>query len=199
MSNNYTNLINWGKSLVAAMGGANYSFTITRPPYTSGDNSGTVVATGAKIHCEPSGPNWAQDKIPDAEFYEVCANPSLFQNGDIFNSNSDIPIVTVFSSAEGQEFLAIKTDKTCRIEDIGVSWTGLKFDYMNSTSAGPDDFYREPTSFNSSTRRIIMYGVPGIIEGMKLIDEDSDWIWDISKVDYKFNLMVLFVEQPNRT
>lgn len=201
MSNNYTNLINWGKSLVAAMGGANYSFTITRPPYTSGDNSGTVVAIGVKAHVEPSGPNWAQDKIPDAEFYEVCANPSLFQNGDIFNSNSDIPIVTVFSSAEGQEFLAIKTDKTCRIEDasLEILYSNLQFDFMNSTSAGPDEFYQDQTSLNVAVRRAIMYAIPGLPEGMSLIDEETGWRWRISKIDYKMSLMVLFLDQPNRT
>ncbi len=197
-NNPYLNIINFYKGIVGPMAAGDYTMTVIRPPYTEGSNAGTVVASGA-IQCEPSGPNWAQDKIPDAEFYTVCGDPSLFQSGDVLDSGANIPVVTVFSDADGQEFLAMKTDKTCRIEDIGRSWSDLKFDYMNSTSGGPDEYYTEQTSLNNPVRRVIMYGVPGITEAMKFVDEDSGWIWDIAKVDYKFSLLVLYLDQSNRT
>ena len=106
--NPYNSLIEYYKTVVAGMAGANYSWTVTRPPYTTGSNTGTVIATGLSLFVEPAGPNWAQDKIPDAEFYSVCGDHSQFRSGDILNSGSDIPLVTVFSDADSQEFLAIK-------------------------------------------------------------------------------------------
>lgn len=190
--------IEYWKSRIANIAGANYSFSVIRPPYAVGDNTGTVVATGLSMFVEPAGPNWAQDKIPDAEFYTVCGDHSQFRSGDILDSGADIPLVTVFSDADSQEFLAIKTDKPCHIEDMGSPlFTGLHFDYMNSTSAGPDE-YQELTAQNNPVRRAILYGISGITEGMKFWDDSSGWVWEVSKVDYKFSLCVLFLENSNR-
>lgn len=197
--NPYTDLINQYKSVVAGMAGASYSFTIKRIPYTTGDNSGTVVATGVAAHVEPAGPNWAQDKIPDAEFFEVCTDPSLFQEGDLFDSGADIPKVTIFSCAEGQEFLAIKTDKLCTIKDIGREWQNVPFDYMNSTSAGPDEYRDENTSLNVATRRVVMYQIPEVTEAMQFFDNSTGVLWDIGKVDFKAHVMELFLDEQNRT
>ncbi len=199
MSNPWNSSIEYWKSRIANIAGANYSFSVIRPPYTTGSNVGTIVATGVAAHIEPAGPNWAQDKIPDAEFYEVCANPSLFQEGDVFDCGSNIPVVTIFSCADSQEFLAIKTDKTCTIKDIGRQWSNLRFDYMNSTSAGPDEFRDDNTALNNPVRRIIMYAIPEITEGMKLFDDSTGMIWDISRVDFKFSLMTIFLDMVNRT
>ena len=199
--NPYNAAIEYWKAQLGYIAGANYSYTISRPPYTTGSNTGTVVATGAKLFVEPAGPNWAQDKIPDAEFYSVCGDHSLFQSGDLIDSGADIPLVTVFSDADSQEFLAIKTDKTCTLEDssIELSYQNLKFDYMNSTSAGPDEFYQDQTSLNVAVRRVIMYGIPNLPEGMSLIDHETGWRWSVSKIDYKASLMTLFLDKPNRT
>lgn len=199
MSNYYNQLIEQYKKMAGVIAGADYSYSVTRPPYTTGSNTGTVVATGASFFVEPAGPNWAQDKIPDAEFYSVCGDHSLFQSGDILDSGADIPLVTVFSDADSQEFLAIKTDKTCTIKDIGRQWQFLKFDYMNSTSAGPDEYRDDNTALNNPVRRIIMYGIPEITEGMKLFDDSTGMIWDISRVDFKFSLMTIFLDMVNRT
>lgn len=198
--NPYTSAINAYKAQLASIAGADYSFSVGRVPYTTGDNTPVVVAT-TPAHIEPAGPNWAVDKIPDAEFYEVCADPSLFQEGDQFWGGAQTPRVTVFSKIDGQEFLAIKTDKPCHIENTtaleGGAWTGLYFDYMNSTSAGPDE-YKDPTAWNNPVRRAVLYNIPGISEGMKFWDDDSGWVWEISKVDTKFNISTLFLENPNR-
>lgn len=199
MVNPWNASIEYWKTQIAAIAGANYSFSVIRPPYAVGDNSGTVVATGLSMFVEPSGPNWAQDKIPDAEFYSVCGDHSQFRSGDILNSGADIPLVTVFSDADSQEFLAIKTDKTCTIKDIGRQWSNLRFDYMNSTSAGPDEYRDDNTALNNPVRRIIMYAIPEITEGMKLFDDSTGMIWDISRVDFKFSLMTIFLDQVNRT
>lgn len=199
MANPYNKAIEYWKTVIAGIAGADYSWDVIRPPYSTGDNSGVTVASGISLFCEPAGPNWAQDKIPDAEFYSVCGDHSLFQSGDILDSGADIPLVTVFSDADSQEFLAIKTDKTCTIKDIGRQWSNLRFDYMNSTSAGPDEFRDDNTALNNPVRRIIMYAVPGITEGMKLFDDSTGMIWDISRIDTKFSLMTVFLDQVNRT
>lgn len=170
MANPYTAAINFWKSQLGIIAGADYTFNIGRPAYSSGDNSPVVIGTGA-FHIEPSGPNWAVDKIPDAEFYEVCGDPATFQEGDQIWGSAQTPRVTVFSKIAGQEFLAIKADKRCRIEDIGVTYSNLYFDYMNSTSAGPDEYYQEQTSLNNPVRRAILYGgIPNITEAMKFYD-----------------------------
>lgn len=199
MANPYNASIEYWKNIIAGIAGADYSFSVIRPPYAVGSNAGTVVASGLSMFVEPAGPNWAQDKIPDAEFYSICGDHSKFRSGDILDSGADIPLVTVFSDADSQEFLAIKTDKSCTIKDIGRQWSDLRFDYMNSTSAGPDEFRDDNTSLNIPVRRVIMYAVPGVTEGMKLFDNSTETIWDISKVDYKFSLMTLFLDMANRT
>jgi hypothetical protein len=125
-------------------------------------------------------------------------NPSLFQEGDQLWGSAQTPRVTVFSKIDGQEFLAVKADKICSIEDIPESWTGLRFDYMNSTSAGPDEYFREPTSLNDPVRRAIMYDIPELTEGMTLFDETNGWNWKISFIDRKFNLAILFLDKVNR-
>ena len=196
--NPYTAMINQGKRMLGVIAGANYTFTIGRPPYTQGDNTPVVVGTGS-FHIEPAGPNWAVDKIPDVEFYEVCGDTDSFQEGDLIWGGAQTPRVTVFSKIEGQEFLAIKTDKPCRIEDITLGWENLYFDYMNSTSAGPEDEYREPTSLNNPVRRVVMIDLPEVTEAMKFFDDQIGWNWAIAKVDRKFNIMTLFLDQPNRT
>lgn len=197
--NPYNSAIEYWKAQLGYIAGANYSYTISRPPYTTGSNTGTVVATGASLFVEPAGPNWAQDKIPDAEFYSVCGDHSLFQSGDLIDSNADIPLVTVFSDADSQEFLAIKTDKLCTIDNIELSYENLRFDYMNSTSAGPQEFFNDLTSLNEATRRVVMYAIPNLPESMSFTDLTGGWRWSISKIDYKFSLMELFLEKPNRT
>ncbi len=198
MDNPYTSAINFYKSIVGPMAAADYVFNIGRPPYSTGDNTPTVIGTGA-FQVEAAGPNWAVDKIPDAEFYVVCGDPSSFQEGDQLWGSAQTPRVTVFSKVDGQEFLAVKTDKRCRIEDIGITYDNLYFDYMNSTSAGPDEYYTEQTSLNNPVRRAILFGCPGITEAMKFIDEESGWIWDIAKIDYKYSVAVLYLDQSNRT
>lgn len=196
--NPYLSLINTYKTLVGQMGGADYSFTVGRPAYAPGSNTPVVIGTGA-FHIEPAGPNWAVDKIPDVEFFEVCGDPSSFQEGDQIWGGAQTPRVTVFSKIDGQEFLAIKTDKPCHIDDMGQSlWLNLYFDYMNSTSAGPDEFTNDPTALNNPVRRIVMYDIPEVIEGMKFWDDQIDWVWDIAKIDRKFNIMTIFLDNPNR-
>lgn len=199
MANPWNSAIEFWKSQLAYIAGANYNWTAIRPPYTVGDNSGNIVASGFSLFCEAAGPNWAQDKIPDAEFYSVCGDHSLFQSGDILDSGADIPLVTVFSDADSQEFLAIKTDKTCTIDNLELSYENLAFDYMNSTSAGPNEYYNDLTSFNEATRRVLMYGIPNLPEGMSFTDLTGGWKWSIAKIDYKFSVMELFLEKPNRT
>ena len=199
MFNQYTRIIDTYKTLVGKMAGANYQFTVGRPPYIQGDNSPVIITTTFSAQVEPVGPNWAVDKIPDAEFYVVCGDPSTFEEGDQLWGAQELPRVTVFSKVDGQEFLAIKTDKPCHIEDMNEPlYTGLYFDYMNSTSAGPDELHNDPTALNNPVRRVITYKIPGVTEGMKFWDDQIDWVWDISKVDFKLNLMTLFLENPNR-
>jgi hypothetical protein len=198
MYNQYTRIINTYKTLVGKMAGADYTFQIGRPPYVEGDNTPIVIGTGA-FQVEPAGPNWAVDKIPDAEFYVVCGDTLSFQQGDQLWGAQQLPRVTVFSKVDGQEFLAVKTAKQCTIDNIELSYENLYFDYMNSTSAGPDDYFNEVSSLNVATRRVVMYEIPNLPEGMTFTDQTGGWRWSIAKIDYKFGLMELFLEKPNRT
>lgn len=199
MANRFTALINRMKTFIGSVAGADYTFTIGRPPYINGDNTEVIVGYST-FHVEPAGPNWTEDRIPDVEYFEVCGDPSLFQLGDVLSGAPQIPRVTVSSKADGQEILAIKTDKPCRLEDYtqDFSATNLWFDYMNSTSAGPDEFRQEPDSLNVPVRRVVMFNLDDVTEGMKFHDEQSGWIWTIAKVDRKSFIMNLFLEEPNR-
>lgn len=199
VDNPYTKLINFGKTLLGPIAGGDYLFTVSRPPYANGDNTPVVISTGNKYHVEPAGPNWTEDRIPDLEYFEICGDPSTFELGDVISGANAIPKVTVCGKADGQEFLGFKTDKVGTIDNIELSYENLPFDYMNSTSAGPDEYFNEVSSLNVSTRRIVMWAIPGLPEGMTFTDQTGGWRWSISKIDYKSFLMVLYVEKPNRT
>lgn len=199
VSNRYTRLINSGKRRLGPIAGADYSFTVGRPPYINGNNTPIVVATGARFHIEPAGPNWTEDRIPDEEYFEICGNESLFQLGDMIYGVAEIPRITVMSKAAGQEFIGIKTARQCHISDLDFDATNLWFDFLNSTSAGPDEFPKDQMALNLPVRRAVMWALPGVTEGMKFWDDTGGWVWQIAKVDYKNFIMTLFLDEPNRT
>jgi hypothetical protein len=199
-TNRFANIIYRYKIMTAKDAAGDYSWTIGRPNYNQVDNTPTIIATNRLFFVEPTNDKVAIDKSRDGELYIVVGDVTSYQAGDLLylpNSN-DIPNVTIISNPFEQEQLAVKANKLGSIMDGGQPiYTNIYFDFLITSSAGGNNDPEITTSLNKPSRKVIMYLRPGIVEGMNFTDDQGN-IWQISLVDYRFNTVILTLEEINR-
>lgn len=201
--NRFNNIIQRYKILAAKYAGGDYSWSIGRPNYTAVDNTPTVLYTNRKFFAEPVNPSLTQDKLSNIELFTICGDASTFNQGDILNPNSaDIPILTVVSRPEEQEFLAFKSPKIGEISNSGTTiYTYVYFDYLEANTLNFDSYRGINVSANEPFRRVVIYSRKNIYEGMifKELPNNSTEVheWQITLVDNRYNLIILHLKKPD--
>lgn len=204
MPNRFQKIIQRYKSITANLAGSDYGFTVSRPVYTQVDNTPVVVNTNVKLYLEPAQQNASQDKLPGVEYYSVTGNSNLFKPGDIFSGVPALPVMTVVSMPDEQEFLAVKLSKIGRFFNQGTNlYTNVYFDYMSANTDGNSEFLNIDASLPVPKRKIVLYARSGITEGMSFQDltvgQGSNDISHVGLVDYRNNIMIVYFNDPNRT
>lgn len=196
MSNPYNNIIKAYKGLAGKLAGGDYSFTVSRPDYSAVDGTAyTYTKSGLQLFLEPTNPSIAQDKVVGAEYFSVAGYPDDFTYGDIITGTNDIPTLTIIQSPEEQEIIAVKTPWVGRITDVQMDiYTHVLYDFAEARSSGPD-VNNTPSSLNDPVRHIFVYNRPNIKPNHVFIEEDGT-VWEISLIDDRSKLQVLFLTKP---
>lgn len=203
MPNRFQNIFKRYKAITANLAGSDYKFTIGRPNYDQVDNTPTLINSNVKLYLEATQQNLTQDKLPGVEYYTVTGNSNLFQPGDVISGVPALPIVTVTSMPDEQEFLAVKTPKIGKFFNMGDDlYTSVYFDYMSSNTDGNSEFLELDTSLSVPRKKIILYTRSGITEGMAFQDltpgQGSNDISHVGLVDYRDNIIIVYFNNSNR-
>lgn len=198
------------QKLVGQWGGDDWD--IMRPDYAQVDNTPSLILSGQRYRCDPTGPRFAEPNFSGSHFYDIFGDRSPLLPGDILMPSvadgNRVPI-TILNYFPTKAMTGIRTDKLGDIikeEDGTVLYKNVYFEIMGISFPGiPLNSNFEETLRIPNTKATI-FNRPNIIQTrchliqhdytVTVVDANGKTVpftkrWLIDLIDYSGNHMIL--------